>query len=797
VRFDELILQEADDELRVRFHPQLTMLSGLGQAERRSLADGLLASLTGEAVPTVDATTLTYTDGTGRSVTLHGRAGSIESTAEDGSTVAPPIGTLVPDARALRRLVLVAADDLGGLVRRSRDDEPPELREARDMLEELTLELDAALGQEQAVAGLQTLLDSLEEELRAARDGVARRAYAQVLAQLERVRAEAAALQSGTAGIEADRNLLANAAAARSLAAAWVEAASRVKQLVAELPSDVAIDPLDRTRLAAIPATAPEGLDGLIEDLAQARIERDALDHRLQDLAVAKLPAPSDPIVAELGLFDQTVLWRAAARLTEAGEAVQRVQLSLGGLDVDDMGPAATLIEEIEAAHSEVEAADRAAESARIPGMAGAGLGVTAGLLGLAAAPVLLPVGLVGAAVAAGAGLVRPQARRAKARRDEQRALDQAEATSYLGFHIRRVEASVDPKLRELVEVTTSEHRGALAAWTELVGPDVPVEAVCALVDEIRAYHAAVQNLGDTAEEMEQLRRQLDEQAVPRLTAATAAVLAACADHLVTEDDLEDPRALVELVELQCRRGAQARAELVLDDARSDEQKAAGRLDDLLLHLGFDAGELDARVGALEWAVTRAEEREDARNRARPRAEIDAELASLQETAARLRQPEWATVTAADAATPDIPELESRRDELARQLAAARAEVDIERLADRKAAVERRVSALEARLGSELSGDPGAVADIQQHLLARLTVAAQAAPHGDPVPVLLDEVLQRVPADRTWDMLDLLLRLAEHQQLIYLTDDAFVAAWARQRALDGTITLLELAPEPA
>jgi hypothetical protein len=61
--------------------------------------------------------------------------------------------------------------------------------------------------------------------------------------------------------------------------------------------------------------------------------------------------------------------------------------------------------------------------------------------------------------------------------------------------------------------------------------------------------------------------------------------------------------------------------------------------------------------------------------------------------------------------------------------------------------------------------------------------------------VVLDEVLQRVPADRTWDLLDLLLRLAEHQQLIYLTDDAFVAAWARQRAIDGTITLLEPAPE--
>ena len=154
-------------------------------------------------------------------------------------------------------------------------------------------------------------------------------------------------------------------------------------------------------------------------------------------------------------------------------------------------------------------------------------------------------------------------------------------------------------------------------------------------------------------------------------------------------------------------------------------------------------------------------------------------------------------MTAAEAATPDIPELEARREELLRSLAQVRAEVDVERLADRHAAVERRVAALEARLrGADTGGDPEALAEIQQHLVARLTVAAQAAPHGDPVPVVLDEVLQRVPADRTWDLLDLLLRLAENQQLVYLTDDAFVAAWARQRALDGSITLLELAPEP-
>ncbi|HEY9555579.1 MAG TPA: hypothetical protein VIR58_02525, partial [Acidimicrobiales bacterium] len=120
---------------------------------------------------------------------------------------------------------------------------------------------------------------------------------------------------------------------------------------------------------------------------------------------------------------------------------------------------------------------------------------------------------------------------------------------------------------------------------------------------------------------------------------------------------------------------------------------------------------------------------------------------------------------------------------------------DVDRLADRCAAVERRVRSLEARHGAvAANGDPGAVADIQQHLLARLTTAGTAGPHGDPVPVVLDEAFLLVPADRKWDLLDMLRRLAERHQIVYLSDDPFVAAWARQQVADGNVTLLELDP---
>jgi hypothetical protein len=490
----------------------------------------------------------------------------------------------------------------------------------------------------------------------------------------------------------------------------------------------------------------------------------------------------------------------------EAGDAMHNVQLSLGGLELDEMGPPPAVIEEIESAHSALEDAERAAAGATIPAFVGIGAGLAIALLGLLTVPLLAPVGLAGSVVAFAAGILRPRARRAHAARVEHAALVRADANSYLAFHIRRVEASVDPKLRELIEATTLEQRAAGDRWLEVAGSEIDVTAALALREEIEAYHEALRNLGETADEIEQLRRELEDGATPALARARDAVEQACAPYLVDEAAIDavggsasgSVAGITAAVAVQCDRGVAARAQIELDDAEIDEQKIAGRLDDLLLQLGFDAGPIDARVGALDWAVSRAAEREEARRQARPPEEIDAELRELQDAAAQLRRPEWATVTAADAATPDIPDLEAERADVLAQLTAARADVDVERLADRHAAVERRVAALEARhVGHEANGDPGAIADIQQHLLAHLTTASQAGPEGDPVPVVLDEVFLRVPADRKWDLLDLLHRLAERHQLIYLSDDAFVAAWARQRAIDGAITLLELAPELA
>lgn len=793
MRFDELVLKIPGDELRVRFHPRMTILSGLGAPERQALAETILGALTGSG----DSTALRYIDGTGRTVSLlSGAGGSMQARHDDdGSPAAAPVGALTSSPEALRALMLVQAADLGVVARPPRADEPRELGEARASLEEITEQLQLALLEEQQTATLQAELDLLDDHLRAARDGAARREYAQVLAQLERVRAEAATLRSGTAGVEADRHLLAHTDAAKALASRWTDAADRLAAAVERFGRADRLDEPDLARTAAVPDEIPADLDALVAAVAEAETHRGTLEHRLQVLAVAKLPAPSDLMVGELGLLDQTELWRNADRLIAAADEVHRVQVSLGGLGGEEGGTVPVIIEDIEDAHRGLEEAERAAEAVRVSGVTGAGFGLALTMAGTIGAPMLIPVGLLIAAAVGAITLLLPRSRVAKAAAAERMALDRAGAPSYLGFHLRRVDATVDPNVRGTVEAASADHRDAAVAWIELVGSDVDVLRAKDLDAEVQAYHDALRNLGGAADEIEQLRKDLAEQAEPAVTATRVAMEVACAPFGLAAPDLQDASTVTGRVAHEITRGRSARRQVELEEVEEQEREAARRLDEQLLQLGFDSGQLDARVGALEWAVDRAAEREGVRANGRPRAEIDAELDLLQESARRLRRPEWTTVTAAEAGTPDIDELEERREKLLVQLAEARPEVDVVRLADRHAALERRVTALEARHGShDANGDPGAVADIQHHLLARLTKAAQAGSHGDAVPALLDEVFLRVPAERKWDLLDLLYRLSERHQLVYLSDDPFVAAWARQAA-DGSVTLLEPEPE--
>jgi hypothetical protein len=79
---------------------------------------------------------------------------------------------------------------------------------------------------------------------------------------------------------------------------------------------------------------------------------------------------------------------------------------------------------------------------------------------------------------------------------------------------------------------------------------------------------------------------------------------------------------------------------------------------------------------------------------------------------------------------------------------------------------------------------------VRRQLIARLT-DARTSSSDDVLPVVLDEPLVRVRGESKWDLLDLLDRIAEKTQIVYLTDDHDVVLWARRRAGGGSLMLLE------
>ena len=198
---------------------------------------------------------------------------------------------------------------------------------------------------------------------------------------------------------------------------------------------------------------------------------------------------------------------------------------------------------------------------------------------------------------------------------------------SYLGFHLRRVDATVDPNVRGTVEAASNEHRTATVAWVELVGPDVDVHKAKSLEAEVQAYHTALRNLGGAADEIEQLRTELAERAEPAVAATRDGPRPGLRRRTASPPTTSPTRRpSTRRVAAAIQRGRRARIQGELEMAEAREQDAARQLSAQLLQLGFDSGELDARLGALEWAVARAREREEARANARPSAVIEAEL---------------------------------------------------------------------------------------------------------------------------------------------------------------------------
>jgi len=127
--------------------------------------------------------------------------------------------------------------------------------------------------------------------------------------------------------------------------------------------------------------------------------------------------------------------------------------------------------------------------------------------------------------------------------------------------------------------------------------------------------------------------------------------------------------------------------------------------------------------------------------------------------------------------------------------AAGRGLPDIDRLADRREALSRRVAILETSAGT----GPLLVAaeEAEMVLLGRFAQTRRVGPEAEPVPVLVDNALTAFPRHEKWRLLDLLARLGEASQVVYLTDDEETLEWARSRSVNGGVSLLTPDPEVA
>ncbi|GAC1318544.1 MAG: hypothetical protein NVSMB12_17390 [Acidimicrobiales bacterium] len=86
-------------------------------------------------------------------------------------------------------------------------------------------------------------------------------------------------------------------------------------------------------------------------------------------------------------------------------------------------------------------------------------------------------------------------------------------------------------------------------------------------------------------------------------------------------------------------------------------------------------------------------------------------------------------------------------------------------------------------------------AELAHWLAARFTALRHVGPTGESLPMILDDPMVGVePSVKQW-ILELIGRSAGSPQVIYLTADPDVAAWARIEAMAGHLSVLEPAPD--
>jgi uncharacterized protein YhaN len=104
---------------------------------------------------------------------------------------------------------------------------------------------------------------------------------------------------------------------------------------------------------------------------------------------------------------------------------------------------------------------------------------------------------------------------------------------------------------------------------------------------------------------------------------------------------------------------------------------------------------------------------------------------------------------------------------------------DLAQLTERHSALERQVAALEASLSAGRA--LVSAQEAEMILLQRAARAGRVGRHREPLPFVVNDALAPFATNDKRRLLDVVTRLAETTQVVYLTDDPDTLAWASGR----------------
>lgn len=315
MRLEQLVLYGAGVDDRLRFGSHVTVFAGLGAPDRIELIETIVDALTGR----LSNASVVFTDRDGRRI-FADRTGA--TFADTGLSAPGPAVLLGRDPSAVAGMLTLTAADLGLGLDQTVAHVTHQLESAREALAGYHTEHVQALELADALDRGRRHLAALDAQLATTEDDRARWRWQQNRNKLDELRAELA-IARRSSGASAQK-ILASVDALRAAGSEWADLAASVTELQDRMRPLPQVSSEDLARVAATPDQPPTTF---LARLDAWRAAQEAVRAAEAELTEVSRPHPrnTDPLVEAFARLDQTRLWAAHARLTQAAQAYHGV----------------------------------------------------------------------------------------------------------------------------------------------------------------------------------------------------------------------------------------------------------------------------------------------------------------------------------------------------------------------------------------------------------------------------------------------------------------------------------------